>query len=73
MATVASMRSNLNQMIFHLSKGDLNLCNNEKFPKFQAFYDDFSKRVRNAAKGKFQKKKKFFFKVSLCKPIHEIL
>ena len=54
MATVASMRSNLNQMIFHLSKGDLNLCDNEKFPKFQEFYNDFSKRVRNAAKGKFE-------------------
>ena len=53
MATVASMRSILNQMIFHLSKGDLNLCDNEKFPKFQEFYNDFSKRVRNAAKGKF--------------------
>ena len=50
MATCEAFKSHLKRTIFELTRGNLDLSNSAKFPQFQAFYADFSKRIKNAEK-----------------------
>ena len=53
MATCEAFKSHLKRTIFELTRGNVDLSNSAKFPQFQAFYADFSKRIKNAEKREY--------------------